>query len=116
MSWFMVEMTRLADEVEAEHGLEGLAGDLVVGLRRQSALILDNLGMTVSIASLPGHQALEETRDAAYRGFWARNIRPWLFPRRHAALTQIYDGARRQIQQELLNRIIEEGKAMLDGQ
>ena len=121
MSEMLEELARAADDFErrAEHPLSSQIEDLFLGMRCGSALILDNIGITLIVAKLPGYSA----RKRAYRElvgvgclsrFWCRAVRPRLFPKRHDALVEAWDSARLQVRAEMLNSIIRQGEEMLD--
>lgn len=108
-------------ERRAKHPLNYQMESLILGVRRQSAMLLDGAGIVLNMRELPSYPIRENAYRAAFgsgrlSGFWGCVVRPRLFPARHDVLVGAWDAARLQVQAEMLDSVIRQGEQMLDEQ
>lgn len=87
------------------------ADEITRGIRLQSPLILDNLGITVNVSELKTYPIKRFFQDEVEGiGFlskiWCGFIRPLLFPKRQKNLSKLYKLSTSLFQQEHLNELI----------
>ena len=86
-------------------------------LHRQSAMLLDNIGIRVRFDELPSANEYRQAKRAWYGThwlgrLWARHIRRVLFPRQHTLARQYFEAMQRLTQQELLVEVLRQGEGL----
>ena len=125
MSDLADDLQGLADEfgqpvrVEYSGGYEGDPVDLLLaGIRRQSTMLLDNIGITIKMRELPSWAAREKAwREAFGNDVLSRlryRFRAMLFPRKQAELAAVWEAAKRRMREEWVAVVLEKGQEMLD--
>jgi len=92
---------------------------LVTGIRRESAMILDNLGITIEMATLPSWPLRNYLSGQLFgrnrlTWFWCVYIRPWLMPKRQAEIQEAFEIVGNHVRQELLAAVIEKGQSVIE--
>ena len=87
------------------------------GVRRQSLLILDNVGIMVRMDELPGVVAFYAAKRLRYGDnwktrLWGRKVRGVLFPGLQADVELIWDNAQQQRQREFWTEVMKQGREM----
>ena len=92
-----------------------LADDFALAVHRQSAMLLDNIGIRVRFADLPSAASYREAKRAYYAGpwWWHHYLRRWLRPGRHRQLRAEFDHWQHVTQQELMSEVLRQGEELL---
>ena len=92
---------------------------LCKGIKSTSHRMLDNIGITVSLADLPSYPGFSRCRDELFgtnflNSVWRWWIRRYLFPSLHAKKETAYEDARHKIMAEQLNKIMDFSQDEID--
>ena len=87
-------------------------------VHRQSAMLLDNIGIRVSFAELPSAAEYREAKRVWYgtnwlSRLWCRKLRPVLFPHRHNLARQHFEAMRLLTQQEMMVEVLRQGEELV---
>lgn len=97
--------------------LEEAQAQFAEGIKRQSLLILDNVGIHVRYSDLPSYELLEQCRKALegtglLSRFWCRRLRPRLLPDCQATIEYANDQINYQMRREFIDAIMEQGRSL----
>ena len=93
--------------------------EITRGIRLSSPKILENLGITIKMSELPSADLYSVVRGIRFGSghlgrFYARNIRPFIAPKKHEQICMAWSRVQLIRQQESLNAILEKGRDIID--
>jgi hypothetical protein len=79
---------------------------LAEGIRNQTRLVIDCLGIRVNLAEMESWGEYERLRRKMHGGFTSTPLYRFLFPRRYRRFYRAYINAQLRIQQEFINKVL----------
>ena len=89
--------------------------DIAKAIYFQSPKMLENLGITINMSSLPSADLYAVVRGICFGSghlgrFYARNIRKFIAPKKHEQIRMAWHQARFIHKQELINAVLKKGE------
>jgi hypothetical protein len=91
---------------------------LAEAVRRQSLVMLDNVGIRVDVRKLPAASALHSARRRKngthwLARVWCQTLRPILAPAKQKAIDAAFDAAQVRVQTEFMDAVLRQGTELM---